>query len=264
MPKSKSKTQDGRNALGLTRRIPEKVAREVRRRAKFGYYNPMVRVVLRYHGEELIRVDPGENGEPGAITALLTDSQGNPALRLARNAWIGPTDPWDIRVVGNRISVLGGPGQSSLTIRTEPPGKVVIEHLDMRYRDAHILATENAFAVGRYRPRGDVFWVSTSVRITRSTPVGAAIEFMTPSEVESQDRATRHGSTALATADGSFVISSRGGVLFKAPGIAIASLCGGIEVRSTACGVAPLDYVRRLIKGNPELLRRYIATGRTF
>lgn len=46
-------------------------------------YSPAVRTVVRYHGIDVIRVDPSANeGVPGAISALLTDDDGKEILRL--------------------------------------------------------------------------------------------------------------------------------------------------------------------------------------
>ena len=149
-------------------------------------YSPAVRVLLRYHGTPLITVMPGTGGRPGAINAVFTDDAGNPTLQLVENRWVGPTEAWDIKVERARIQVQTAPGRPVLCLRLEPPGTLEAEQLDMRFKNAHVLANEHAYAVGRYLPDGRIFWFTANVVIPASHANGAAIEFMTPAQAARQ------------------------------------------------------------------------------
>lgn len=224
-------------------------------------YSPMVRTVLRYHGTEIIRVDPGEDGSPGRISAIFTDDSGEPTLGLNNNAWEGSTENWDIQVVGRRITVTTQAGRVALRLRLDPPGVVVVEQLDMRVEDSHLLVTEQAYAAGRYVGDSDVAWMFSHVEIGRSTPEGCAIEFAEPEELRSRHQSTRGNSQVLSTVDGNCVCSSGAGVLWIPAGIAVASLCGGFREYGCAMGVRPLDGVRRAIRKGDRSLLQYIGTG---
>lgn len=53
-------------------------------------YNPAVRTVIRYNGQDIIRVLPGHQiNEPGSISAIFTDDNGKEVLRLEENEWVG-------------------------------------------------------------------------------------------------------------------------------------------------------------------------------
>lgn len=157
-------------------------------------YNPIVQTVLRYHGENVIRVVPGEADTPGTISAIFTDESGAEVLKLIDNAWEGSTENWDIDVVGSRITVRRAAGVVALRLRLEPPGVIVVEHLDMRLGEFHLLVSENSYAVGRYSPNGDaIAWLHAELTITRSTGAGAAIELTDPDELLARDQAMGEG-----------------------------------------------------------------------
>ncbi|MCO5109209.1 MAG: hypothetical protein M9907_19315 [Burkholderiaceae bacterium] len=227
-------------------------------------YSPAVRTVLRYGGSDVIRVDPGKDREPGSISAIFADDEGREVLRLDRNQWIGSLDSWDISVVGRRIAVQSRRSQAALKLRLEPPGRIVIEHLDMRFGNAHLLATEHAFAAGRYLYDGQIGWCTGRIAIPVSHVAGAAIDVMSEDDIELQDRATRPGSRSLPSSSNDIVMSGRGGVLFKRLGIALASLCGTVHVYETAYGFQPIDIVRQVVSNSPSKVARYLGTGRPF
>jgi hypothetical protein len=226
-------------------------------------YSPAVRTVLRYHGEDLIKVLPSEvPGEPGTISAVFTDDNGDEVLRLEENEWVGSTGAWDIEVTGQRLLTRRSTGAIALQLRLDPPGRIVVEHLDMRVRDCHVLVTERIYAVGRYTSDTSINWVHAHILIRRSSPCGAAIEFTNPSELEDRDLAFRGTGAELATQDRRIVLNANAGVLVKPLGIAIASLSGSFDLVELAVGNASLDDVRRVLAEHPDQLCRFISTGR--
>lgn len=226
-------------------------------------YSPAVQTILRYHGEDIIRVVPGKDGEPGMISAVFTDESGYEVLRLDENEWVGSLENWDIEVVGQRLKVRREGGNILLQLRLDPPGRIIVEYLDMRVEDGHVLATEQTYAVGRHSTDGTVHWVHVGIQIQRSSPVGAAIEFTDPKDLESRDVQYQGTGQELATEDRRVVLNSTAGVMVKPIGIVIASLCGGFAVTGDiAIGNQSLEDMRRVILSHPEELCRFISTGR--
>lgn len=225
-------------------------------------YNPAVQTMLRYHGCDLIKVVPGQGGQPGKISATFTDDEGREILKLLENEWIGALENWDIDVVGQRITVRRKHGEISLQLRLDPPGRVVVERLDMRMGDGHVLATEQTYAVGRHTLDGLTSWAHVGVRINRSMQSGAAIEFTDPMSLELRDNFLRDTGKELATQSRELIVSSSAGVMIKPLGIVVASLCGGFDFFGMALGSQSLGDMRRVILSHPEELPRFIATGK--
>lgn len=225
-------------------------------------YSPLVQTVLRYHGVDIIKVMPGNASVPGAISALFTNQFGEPVLELNENVWEGSTENWDIEIVSNRITVRSRVGIVSLRLRLEPPGIIVIEHLDMRFRDSHLLVSENAYAAGRYLSDGTIAWAFAQIRISRTASTAAAIEFTSQAELLARHKATSSQGQQMATADGKIELSSGAGCMWIPAGISIASLCGGFNLYGYSLGIRPIDGVRRMVSLGPDALMRYIGTGK--
>lgn len=224
-------------------------------------YSPAVQVLLKYHGTEIIRVDPGQNGEPGAISAVFTDDLGTPILELRRNEWVGSLNNWDVEIVGARITVRSSQGRVALQLRLDPPGRIIIERLDMRIGSGHVIATEETYAIGRYLAEDEALWLHASIRISRSTTSGAAIEFTDPEELEARDQKYMNSCVELATANRSIVLNSNAGAYFKSAGIAVSSLCGAFELGQFAAGIRKVSDVRKVVLSSPNQLCRFLGTG---
>jgi hypothetical protein len=185
-------------------------------------------------------VVPGQQGEPGKITAGFTDDNGKELLRLDENEWTGRTDNWDIEVVGKRITVRKRLGEIKLRLRLDPPGRIVVEHLDMRVGDAHVLATEKSYVVGRCFVNGLIGWCYADLRIMVSTPLGAAIDFFDPNMPDDPS------------------IPRSAGIILLPQGIALASLCNTMETKVLASGVMPLKDARSAMRNHPGQFGRLI------
>lgn len=229
------------------------------------HFHPAVNTILRYHGDDVIKTKPGSDGQPGSISAVFTDDAGHVTLRLEENQWIGDLSQWDVTVTGNRIEVLSRASHTSLRLRLEPPGKVVVEHIDMRYEDIHILANETTFAVGRYLDDETIRWTSCKFSIHKSRPSGAVIDVMSFEDIELHDKATTAGIGGMTTANRELVIDANAGFVVKSIGVSFASLCGGFDAYSLpSLGIRPLPSIRHVIFKRPQSLLRYIGTGNPF
>lgn len=223
-------------------------------------YSPAVKSVLRYHGQDIVRVDPGVEEEPGAITALFCDDRGVPVLELRENEWVGEPANWDIDVKGPRLTVRNPDCKIVLSLRLEPPGVIVIERLDMRFADAHILISESSYAVGRYVDDGTIVWLNAELTITRSVPDAFGIEFTTPDEIDAR-RTRLHGvGQSMGTGDGNFIIGSPIGVVCPPLGVSIGYGCA-FNFYGGAFARLPIDTVRKHVFGGLDGLAAALRAG---
>ena len=174
-------------------------------------------------------------------------------LKLIDNVWEGSAANWDIEVVGPRITVRSKAGVIPLRLRLDPPGIIVIERLDMRIADCHLLVSENAYAAGRYLGDGSIAWVHAQLSIAPTTDAAVAIEFAAPNELLDRDKATKSHGQRLVSNDGNIVMSSGAGCMYVPMGISIASFCEGFHLFGYALGIRPLDGVRRMVMREPQI-----------
>lgn len=225
------------------------------------HYSPLVQTVLRFHGHDVIKVVPGDETQLGSIFAIFTDEEGVPVLELVENAWEGSTENWDIEVVGQRITVRTRAKVVALQLRLEPPGVIVIERLDMRVHDCHLLVSDCAYAAGRYLSDGSIAWVHAHIGIAHTSPSGAAIEFEFPEELQARDCASTRGGARMTTPDGNLVLNAGAGCMWIPAGISVASLCEGFRLYGYAAGIRPVEGVRRMVRRGSRELMQYLGTG---
>ena len=226
-------------------------------------YAPAVACVLRYYGEDLIRLTPGRAGEPGTISAVFTDTNGDAVLELDENAWVGSLDAWDIEVEGQRITVRQRAGVIALQLRLDPPGRIVVQRLDMRIGEHHVLASEQGFAVGVHLGDGHMNWMSPNLTVTRAAENGIAIEIEDGNKLRERFnyfKAVGKG-IWLANADESFIMHSPAGVMIPQLGISIGSWCS-FNLYELAAGAKTLGEMRDAVFFRPaNEMRKFLASG---
>ena len=225
-------------------------------------YAPAVTSVLRYFGQDLIKLHPGESGEPGAITAVFTDEEGNTILALDENEWVGSLDAWDIEVEGPRIVVKQKLGDVALQLRLDPPGRIVIERLDMRIGDHHVLASEHSYAVGVHFDNGHMNWTSPQLVVTRAAANGIAIEIEDGAILRERFNGLKAAGKGvwLATADEAIIMHSPAGAMIPQLGISIASGCS-FDMYAAAAGAKTLDQMRDSVFYKPAReMRMFLAS----
>jgi len=226
------------------------------------HYSPLVNCVLMHNNTELIRVNPGAgHGQPGSINAVFTDLDGEIIATLDENGWSGPNTVWDIEVVSNMVTVRRNSGQIVLRIILKPPGKVIVDRLDMRFGDSHLLVASGTYAVGRYVSETELFWVHAKLKILKSSPDGRVIEITTAEELVQRDRAYSSIGASMADAARDIVMSSVNGVMVIPAGIAIGAYTGSFTVGEVAAGTRSLKEVRKIALQNPLKLPEYLARG---
>lgn len=228
-------------------------------------YGPGVTSVVRYHGYDVFSITPSTEGGTAGINATFLDCEGEQTLRIVDNVWHGVLDPWDTEVVGHRIKVRQRQGAFAVILRLEPPGGVVIERLDMRIQDAHLLVSEQSYAIGRYNRDGDIYWFyADMIHVEAPLPAACAIEFVMPDEVEIRDQKWIGRGQRLVTADNGIVFQSGLGVANKAMGVIVGANCLRFGIGKYAFGgPRPLAKMRKFVFDEPARVAEYIGTGKS-
>lgn len=226
-------------------------------------YDPGVNSVVKYHGKELFSVSPSNESDAAGINALFLDESGNETLKIIDNVWHGAVEAWDTEVVGLRIKVRKRKGAFALVLRLEPPGRIVIEKLDMRVADAHILVSEESHAVGRYFDGDNINWFHANMVHMGAPLSGAsAIEFLTSFEAEWRDQKWNGQGKRMATEDGMIVVQTGLGVTNKRLGIIVGANCLKFGMGTLACGgPRSIKKMRNFVFTRPSRVAKFIATG---
>jgi hypothetical protein len=102
-----------------------------------------VRCLLRASGEELFSIlQPELKGAPYRLSAKMANTEGKVIFEIHQNEWKIRSDNWDAQQEGQRIVVRNAPRDIALSIRSEPPTRLVIERLDMQWKGVKIEARE--------------------------------------------------------------------------------------------------------------------------
>jgi hypothetical protein len=135
-----------------------------------------LRCFLRVLGEELFSILPPEiDGGPFRLNAKAANPQGKVIFEICDNEWRIRSDNWDAEQKGQRISVKNSLGDVALSIRSEPPMRIVVEQLNMQWRGAKIVAREGSNAsfafesgAGFETVQASVGWGDIGVDVTES------------------------------------------------------------------------------------------------
>ena len=222
--------------------------------------DPTPESVFRCYGTNVFSVKPGVGSEPGSINALFANEQGDTIFQILENEWIGPTRPYDLTIIGQRFAVRAPSGHIALLLRHEPPGKIIVERLDMRYADVHILASEFDFAIGKYNGHGsNVIWLHVKARIDQIFSQPIAIEFCPTSALPNEYcrglsvqkpglivNQTRQPQWALATDQAllQHYDPTQCGIYWPLLGLQVAKGCG-FALCAVAAGVCSIEHARK-------------------
>lgn len=222
-------------------------------------YESMPETVLEYCGEQIISIKPGNRIERASINAKFTDSFGVECFNISGNEWIGKNENFDLEVTGARF-IIKKSNRTYLKLKNEPPGKIIVEQLDMRYKDIHILASDQDLAIGRYNGYGNnLIWLHLKIRIDKllNSPKVIIIENINAlndeytqgiSATKPKIITNQVGSEEFALlTDQKLALNyklSQTGVYWPALGIQIAKGCD-IAISGLLAGVASLEHARK-------------------
>ncbi|MCB1345342.1 MAG: SEC-C domain-containing protein [Rhodobacter sp.] len=74
---------------------------------------------------------PEEAGGPVRIGAEIRNEHGELVFSIVDNEWRVQKESWDVEVIGKTTTIRNGPREIALVIRTEPPGDLYIDRMDM-------------------------------------------------------------------------------------------------------------------------------------
>jgi hypothetical protein len=126
-------------------------------------------IILEVFGTPLFQVEaPETTNGPFRISALFFDKTGNRVGRIVRNEWQGLVRNWDIETVGKKITVRYAHKEIALVIRTEPPNKLIVEHLEMYFKGCLLIGKEDV-ELSAYLPDGTLWFRFVGVTVENCT-----------------------------------------------------------------------------------------------
>jgi hypothetical protein len=90
---------------------------------------------------------PEASGGPFRLSATFYDEQEKIALQILRNEWQLSSGSWDVEATGGRIIVRSAPGKISLQLRFLPSQGIVVERLNMHYKNVTLDGNEKRLRV---------------------------------------------------------------------------------------------------------------------
>lgn len=99
--------------------------------------------LINIDGEDVFSIAPPESeGQPYRINAKFYDKEGRLTLEIIDNETRAAITNWDVELEGPRLTIRSQLREFDLSIRTEPPHRLVIERLDMIYKGSVIQCRE--------------------------------------------------------------------------------------------------------------------------
>jgi hypothetical protein len=90
--------------------------------------------LIHIHGISMLSIAQPESGHgPFRLSGLFSDRDGLTTLRITDNEWIVGADNWDVECCGPQIIIRKAKNDIALSLRSEPPKRLVVEQLDMEF-----------------------------------------------------------------------------------------------------------------------------------
>jgi hypothetical protein len=97
------------------------------------------KTLIRICGDDVFSISqPEDSGGPFRLDARFFDANSKAILDIVANEWRSSAENWDVEVVGSRISIRKALGVFALILRSEPPGRLVIERMEMNHKGISI------------------------------------------------------------------------------------------------------------------------------
>lgn len=110
-------------------------------------------ILIQVNDSPLLSIrKPEAINAPYRLSGLFNDPNGQLSLKIDDNQWFAKSDNWDVEVRGASLKVSYDIRRVSLSLRAEPPSKLVIEKIDMNLEGFNFQGDENNFKI--CSPRG--------------------------------------------------------------------------------------------------------------
>ena len=116
------------------------------------------RCLLRINGEDILAITPPEDGASfPTLNSIFYDSSGRESFRITENVWEGPLSAWDIKIVGNSVTVKSEASRVALVFLISPPNQVRITQLNMYKDNCHLVCDEDQILIGQVHDSGSTY-----------------------------------------------------------------------------------------------------------
>ncbi len=82
--------------------------------------------------------NPECEGAPYALSGRFCDDTGAATLRIDEKIWSVGADNWDVECIGPRITIRKGLRDIVLTLKSEPPKRLIVERLNMEFEGVYL------------------------------------------------------------------------------------------------------------------------------
>lgn len=103
--------------------------------------------LIQINDMPILSLNRSEEKETISISGIFYNSKGKKSLIIKENEWNALIDNWDVECKGNRIIIRDDLGNISLKIRIEPPSKIIVEKIDMKYKKILLNGNESVLKV---------------------------------------------------------------------------------------------------------------------
>ncbi|MDQ2701347.1 MAG: hypothetical protein M3Y70_00715 [Pseudomonadota bacterium] len=194
---------------------------------------------------------------------MFYDDAGQAVFRLFRNEWSGSPNNWDLEVVGRRMRIRNPDERVVLSIRLEPPSQLIVETIDMRIGNSHVLVSESAIAMGQYEDETSIYWMAAKLGVSRTGRDAVGIDFSTADTLRKRVKTLEGVGQYLETYDKNFVMGSPVGMLCVPKGFSFGFNCA-LRVYATAYGPVSIDAAREYVRDNrSKFLEELWSSSRT-
>lgn len=91
--------------------------------------------------------DPELEHEPYILSGRFCDHAGKATLEIEENVWSVGAGCWDVECEGPKITIRKGSGDIVLVLKSEPPDKLVIERINMKFEGVYFKGDKDKLEV---------------------------------------------------------------------------------------------------------------------
>jgi len=106
--------------------------------------------LIEVNGTAMMSVLPPEEGSSiYRVSALFANVAGRTTLEIVENEWYAKRHNWDVECAGNRITIRNAHRDVALVLKSEPPGLITIEKLNMYFQGIYFRGDSSVLEISR-------------------------------------------------------------------------------------------------------------------